>query len=51
VRTFGDFHLSNGLPFIHGNEPGGILAAAAQVNDKFGRIIGERFQDRLKARK
>ena len=32
--TFCDLHLCDGLPFIHGNEPGFVLPATAQVDDQ-----------------
>jgi hypothetical protein len=31
--TLGNLHLRDGLPLVHCHEPGGIIAAAAKVND------------------
>lgn len=33
--TFGDLHLSDGLPFVHSNKPSFTSPPTAQINDKF----------------
>lgn len=38
VITFRDFHLSNRLPLVHGDEPSIAFPSTAQVDDEFGRV-------------
>lgn len=42
IHTFGDLHLGDGLPLVHGDKPSIILPPAAEIDDKFGWIISYR---------
>lgn len=41
VRTLAELHVCDRLPFVHGHEPGMILATATQVDDELLLVLAE----------
>ena len=47
--TLIDFHVGNGLPFIHCYKPFVVLASAAQIDDQLVLVIPQFCQDILQS--
>ena len=47
--TLIDFHISQSLPFIHGNNPFASLPSTTEIDDQFLCIVAQRSQDIAKA--
>lgn len=38
-RTFIQFHVCEGLPFVHGYEPGIAFSSTAEIDDEFALVV------------